>query len=287
MTENTGSITFYKMTGSGNDFVFLDGREQSPDAWPAERIRRVCDRRRGVGADGVVILVPETSAGTDRVRMVFFNSDGSPADMCGNAALCSTRLAAWLGLASPEMHLVTGAGTFPTRCMGEDWEAELNLPGFLRPQAVPEIQKLPGEQHILLATVGVPHLVVLVSDVENLDLLGRGRELRLHPALRPAGANINFLGPVPTAAPGGPAWALRTYERGVEGETHACGTGTVAAATAAASLGLLQLPAPIRSRSGRPIRVRARLTPTHAEDVWLQGEGRIVFRGELPADRGS
>jgi diaminopimelate epimerase len=276
--------TFYKMTGSGNDFVFLDGREQDPAAWPAERIRAVCDRRRGVGADGLVILVPEPQHGAGYVRMVFFNSDGSAADMCGNAALCSTRLSARLGLARAEgMHLVTGAGTFPTRCSGGESEAELNLPGFLRPREMPEIERHPGEQSILLATVGVPHLTVLVSDVENLDVHGRGRQLRLHPALRPAGANINFLGPVPSPRQGSPAWALRTYERGVEGETHACGTGTVASAVAAASLGLLELPATVQSRSGLPLRVMARLTATHAEDVWLRGEGRLVFRGELVA----
>ncbi len=278
------STTFYKMTGSGNDFVFLDGREHSPAHWTAERIQRVCDRRRGVGADGLVILVPEPQHGAGYVRMVFFNSDGSAAEMCGNAALCSTRLSARLGLAPADgMHLVTGAGTFPSRCSGQEWEAELHLPGFLRPHEVPDIERLPGEQKILLSTVGVPHLTVLVSDVDNLDVEGRGRQLRLHPALRPGGANINFLGPVPSPSVGEPAWALRTYERGVEGETHACGTGTAASAVAGASLGVLQLPVVVRSRSGRPIRVSARLTPTHAEDVWLHGEGRLVFTGELAA----
>ena len=276
------STAFFKMTGSGNDFVFLDGREHSPADWPAERIRQVCDRRRGVGADGLVILVPEPGAAPGSVRMIFFNSDGSAADMCGNAALCSTRLSARLGLApAAGMHLVTGAGTFPTRCCGEGEEAELNLPGFLRPREVTEIERHPGEEKILLATVGVPHLTVVVSDVENIDICARGRELRLHPALRPAGANANFIGRIPTPEAGQPAWALRTYERGVEGETHACGTGTVASAVAAACLGLLDLPVKIRSRSGRPIRVAARLTGTHAEDVWLRGEGRLVFQGQL------
>lgn len=281
MTNRAGKTGFYKMTGSGNDFVFLDGREHDPADWTPDRIRLICDRRRGVGADGLVILVPEPQAGPGYVRMVFFNSDGSAADMCGNAALCSTRLSAHLGLAPAEgMHLVTGAGTFPTRCAAGN-EAELNLPAFLRPREMTEIERRPGEERILLAKVGVPHLTVLVSDVENLDLLTRGRELRLHPALRPAGANANFLGRIPTPEPGGPGWALRTYERGVEGETHACGTGTVASAVAAACLDLLDLPVTIRSRSGRPINVSARLTPTHAEDVWLRGEGLLVFQGQL------
>jgi diaminopimelate epimerase len=155
---------FHKMTGSGNDFIMLDGRDTTPADWSRARVAEVCDRRNGAGADGLVILTPDGDA---TVRMAFWNCDGTPAAMCGNAALCSTRFAAHLGLAPPEgMKLATGAGTFPTRCIAGSDLAELNLPDFDLPAPVPELALAGGERWIVLATVGVPHLVTRVDDVE-------------------------------------------------------------------------------------------------------------------------
>jgi len=267
---------FYKMTGSGNDFIILDGRQTTPAEWPEERIRGICDRRNGVGADGLVILTPEQSG---QVRMTFYNSDGSVAAMCGNAALCSTTLAARLGMAPPEAtRLATGAGTFPARCTATRSEASINLPDFPLPAVVP-VPLFPGERGIWLATVGVPHLTVLVDDVENLDLMGRGRELRDHPQAGPAGANVNFIA---SAGSGARApWLLRTYERGVEGETLACGTGAVASAVALSAFCGAALPARIMSRGGRILEVKAHLEGGAARGVWLTGEGRLVFEGNL------
>lgn len=269
-------MEFYKMTGSGNDFIMLDGRTTRPEEWPTERIVQLCDRRNGVGADGLVILTPE---GPGVVRMTFFNSDGSQASMCGNAALCSTTLSARLGLApATGMQLATGAGTFPTRCTGQPSESSLNLPDFDLPIPA-SIPTQPGEQAIWLSTVGVPHLTVLVEDVEKVDLNGRGRALRYHPGAGSAGANVNFL----TLSGGGegPKWLMRTYERGVEGETLACGTGAVASAVALARFAGGQLPMAIVSRSGKRLSVSANLGPSKASDVWLTGEGRLVFEGSL------
>ena len=271
----TGTL-FFKMTGSGNDFVVLDGRVSPPSEWPAERIVAVCDRRNGVGADGLVVLTPERE---NAVRMTFFNADGSRAAMCGNAALCSTRLSARLGLGRAEgMELVTDAGTYRTRCVSPTERAEVHLADVDLPVAPEGLPAQPGELAITLAVVGVPHLVVRVEDVEAVDLMGRGRELRFHPALGPAGANANFVSP--PKDPGGP-WLIRTYERGVEGETLACGTGTVAAALAVA--GEAGLPATFRSRGGALIGVSAVPVGSRASDVWLCGEGRLVFEGRLTA----
>lgn len=265
---------FYKMTGSGNDFILLDGRHTRPEDWPAEAVRGICDRRLGVGADGLVILTPE---GDGKVRMDFWNCDGSRADMCGNAALCSTRLAAFLGMAPPEsMQLVTRAGTFPVRLEPEGERAALNLPDFRIPSRPPGVEPGPGFGSPTLATVGVPHLVLLTDDLERPDLMDRGRSLRSDPALGPAGANVNFLG---TDSAG--RWCIRTYERGVEAETLACGTGTVAAAVALAAAGKATLPMQIVTRSGRTLGITATLSGDVATDVWLAGEGRLVFTGVL------
>jgi diaminopimelate epimerase len=269
-------FTFYKMTGSGNDFVFLDGRANDSSTWSGDRIVELCDRRFGVGADGLVFLTP---AGTGQVRMAFFNCDGSRAAMCGNAALCSTRLAADLGLAPPAgMELVTDAGTFPSRCLGTGEEAELNLPPFDIPVPVLGIASRPEEQAITVCTVGVPHLTVVTAALDSPDLMSRGRELRYHRAVMPEGANVNFVDATPESGTG--IWPMRTYERGVEGETLACGTGAVAVGVTLALTVQSQLPVLIRTRSGRILRVTARITGNRVEDVWLGGEGKLVFCGE-------
>jgi diaminopimelate epimerase len=267
----------YKMSGSGNDFVLLDGRATTPAEWPATRVVQLCDRRTGVGADGLVILTPD---GPGTVRMTFWNSDGSRADMCGNAALCSTRLSVYLELTAPgEVRLLTDAGTVQARCPDGGDQAEIRLPDFELAQAtgtgVSGLEVGPGERWMAFATVGVPHLVIRVDDIEAVDLLGRGRRLRSDPRLGAPGANVNFVGaPV---APGEP-WLIRTYERGVEGETLACGTGTVAAGVALAARGEAALPVRFRSRGGEELVVRAALTGRRASEVWLGGQGKLVFR---------
>ena len=276
------SVEFHKMTGSGNDFVMLDGRTTSEPDWPTDRIARACDRRDGVGADGLVLINP---IGADRVRMTYFNSDGSRAAMCGNAALCSTRLAARLGMADPaRMTLVTDAGDYEARCVGEDHQAEIHFPDTAAPVAA-AIPLAAGELSVALGTVGVPHLVALVVDVAAVPLEARGRELRFHRGAGPTGANANFISRLPssrhrsTSDPGEPGWAIRTYERGVEGETLACGTGTVAAALSIACSGLDQLPLRFRAGSGRVLSVTAVLHGSEATDIWLCGEGLLVFTG--------
>lgn len=267
----------YKMTGSGNDFVLLDGRSTTAADWPATRVVQLCDRRTGVGADGLVILTPD---GPGAVEMAFWNSDGSRAAMCGNAALCSTRLSVYLELAAPgDLRLLTDAGVVQARCPDVGDQAEIRLPDFdLNQGASPTVCGLelaPGERWMAFATVGVPHLVIRVDDLEAVDLLGRGRSLRYDPRVGAAGANVNFVGA--PAVPGEP-WLIRTYERGVEGETLACGTGTVAAGVALAAKGEATLPVRFRSRGGEELLVRASLHGSRASEVWLGGQGKLVFR---------
>jgi diaminopimelate epimerase len=264
------------MTGSGNDFVMVDGRTSPPGDWSASDIRAACARATGVGADGLVFVLAGSAPGS--ARMIYFNSDGSHAAMCGNAALCSTRLAAHLGIAPGEgMRLETDAGVYESRCGADPNQAELHLAPVDAPKPVPHLALQEGEIPAVLCTVGVPHLVVRVSDVNQVDLQTRGRALRFDPALGAPGANVNFVSPGPLTG----EWLMRTYERGVEGETLACGTGSVAAACALEGWQLGRLPLAIRCRSGKRLEIRARKAGSQYEDVWLVGEARTVFRGVL------
>lgn len=262
---------FYKMSGSGNDFVFIDARSEGrgrlgqPDV-----IRSICARGTGVGADGIVFLEPSTAAD---IRLTYLNADGSQADFCGNATLCTTRLATELGIgAAGGLTIETDSGIVSARIRGEIPEIDLQPVTGARPDA--EIELSQGERRMGFALVGVPHLVILCDDVSTVDVVGRGRPLRSHPTLA-HGANVNFV----SATPGG-TWRYRTYERGVEAETLACGSGAVATGMLLNAWGLATPPVEIQTRSGKPVTVSFK----RAADSWspsLAGEGRVVYRGEL------
>jgi diaminopimelate epimerase len=262
----------YKMTGSGNDFVMLDGRNQRLGDWTPERIRAICARGTGIGADGLAVLEP--GSGPAAVRFNFFNSDGGRSAMCGNAALCATRLACWLEMAPAEgLTLETDSGEVRARCLhGPGERAEILLPAIAQ-ITVPDIAPAPGERSIHLTAVGVPHLVVLVEDVAAVALMERGRDLRCHPAVGADGANVNFVGT------GSGEWRMRTYERGVEAETLACGTGAAAAAAVLSRVDGVTPPVEIRTSSGALLTVSA--DPASDGGLGrprLEGEGRLVFR---------
>jgi len=262
------------MSGSGNDFVILDGRARPVDSWSPEGIRAMCDRRRGAGADGLVILTPSTA---EAVRMSYWNSDGSRAAMCGNAALCSGRLAAYLEMVpAGEFCLLTDAGPVRVRAAPSTEVAEINLPDLEFLPTPPTVSTARGERWMSFLTVGNPHVVVRVDDIEEVDVLTRGKTLRSDRVFGPAGANINFVAPA-TGQNG--LWLIRTYERGVEGETLACGTGTVAAGLTLAQRGEARPPIVFRSRGGPELTVRASLTEGRASEVWLVGQALLVYRG--------
>ncbi len=264
---------FVKMSGSGNDFVMVDARRDPPGelADPAV-VSAICARATGVGADGIVFLLPSSAAD---LKIDYLNSDGSPADLCGNATLCTTRLAARLGAARDSgLTIETGAGIIRGRLLA-DGTPEIDLAEVteIAPSAA-GIALEATERRIGFATAGIPHLVVEVPDVAAADVTGRGRPLRRHPSL-PAGANVNF---VSTA--GGSRWQIRTYERGVEGETLACGTGAVASAILIATWTGEVGPIRLGTRSGRQLTVRLVRTKTG----WLpslSGEARFVFDGRF------
>ncbi len=263
---------FYKMTGSGNDFVVFDATRESVSRFENEEsIKSLSARGTGVGADGVVFL---EKAGETDIRMRYYNSDGSEAALCGNASLCSTRLAVELGLAQAGGFVLhTAAGSLKARIRDGLPEVDLEPVREVRPDAG-DLGKKPGEARLGYACAGVPHVVVEIPDIESADVTGRGPELRNHRALS-AGANVNF---VSRRSDG--SFTYRTYERGVEGETLACGTGAVAAAILLSSWGESGKETTLWTRSGLPLTITLR----RDGDAWLpslRGEGRIVFEGTV------
>lgn len=269
---------FYKMTGSGNDFVFLDARATgAPTEVAAERVATLCARGTGVGADGLVILDQPSPGG---VRIVYWNSDGSRAALCGNATLCTASLAVHLGAvrAGDDFAIETDAGRLNARVtpsVGPSFELAPVLE--LIPDTADErVATGPdAESRIGYAVAGVPHLVIRVDDVRAVDLANRSPRLRAPRPARPDGANVNY---VSSAVDGG--WHMRTFERGVEAETLACGTGAVACAALLQAWGDAGPAVRIHTRSGRPLTVTLRGTENRPT---LSGEGRLVFVGSLSA----
>ena len=264
-------LSFYKMSGSGNDFVVVDVRTRPvPGLTETKTIQALCARGTGIGADGLVLLEPEQDAD---FRMVYYNADGSRASMCGNAALCCTRLASALGsTASRDLVFETDAGRMRGRI--REGIPEVDLTPVTRVVDKAAIPAEPSEERIGFAIAGVPHLTVLCENVERVQLDSRGRSLRLHKTVMPDGANANFVSRA--SEPG--EWSMRTFERGVEAETLACGTGAVASAVLLSNWGEAQSPVSLRTRSGRTLTVRL----TRDGEAWLpslSGEGRIVFEG--------
>jgi diaminopimelate epimerase len=274
--------SFWKLSGSGNDFVFLDARDAGGGADPLETtsaIQAICAPHLGVGADGVVFLA-NTEDADFGIR--YYNADGTRATLCGNASLCSAQLAVRIGLAPSDraFRFTSDAGvisaTAPT-----GGEPTVRIAGVDRLEAVAFDGPLPDEHRVGYAVVGVPHFVVLVDDADAVDLKARAPGRRWSTSHSPAGANVNY---VSGTQDGDAAWRVRTWERGVEGETLACGTGAVAVAACLDRWGLADAAngVALQTTSGRILRVRL---PAASESVqgWseLTGEGRLVFTGQF------
>ncbi len=270
---------FWKMSGSGNDFIFFDSRGRGLSADPLEtpaEIASLCRSHLGVGADGIVFIVdaPGVAFG---IR--YYNADGSRATLCGNASLCAAQSAVMLGLAIREQmfHFMSDAGSIAASVDGGG-AASVRLAAVMSLETAATEVCRAGELRIGFAVVGVPHLVVLVADLSAVEVAQRGRDLRYGADRAPAGANVNFV----TPGSGSNEWRIRTYERGVEAETYACGTGAVAAAACLASWRMATGDTGIRLRTASDRVLTVRL-PEGTDGGWseLSGEGRIVFHGVL------
>jgi diaminopimelate epimerase len=261
---------FYKMTGGGNDFILIDNREGTVDADALRpSVPLICRRRFSVGADGLILLEHSTKA---HFRWRFFNADGSEAEMCGNGGRCAARLAHLLGMAPADLSFETKAGLIKAQVKGRVVRLTLTPPTDIRLGIALPI----GDEEVSVDFVntGVPHAVILAPDLHEVDVIGLGRQIRQHEAFQPAGTNVDFIGVENGRV------AIRTYERGVEDETMACGTGAVAAAIIAGVRGLASSPFTVIPRSGEPLTIYSEGTGK-TKEVSLEGEVRMIYHGWL------
>lgn len=276
--EALHGLAFTKMNGSGNDFILLDNRAaRLPVEIMPHLARGACARGRSVGADGLIILEPsdrvDPALGRVDFRWHFFNADGSSAEMCGNGGRCAARFAHDQGLAGKRMVFDTLAGPIRAWVEGALVKLEMVPPrGAYRDLT---LEALGGRVSLHGVNTGVPHAVVPVSDLEAAPVRDLGRALRFHGHFAPAGTNVNFI-----AIHDGELY-VRTYERGVEDETLACGTGAVASALVAGSQGWLKPPVSVRVKSGETLKVHFSADGSGFREVLLEGAASYVYQGVL------
>lgn len=264
-------IEFWKMQGSGNDFMLIDNRDgQVAEAEMGRLVERVCRRRESVGADGVIFVIPSKK---HDFRWRFYNADGNEAEMCGNGGRCVARFAHLKGIAGPRMTFETLAGAVEAAVHGRRVKVRMPQPEGLKLNVALELQA--GWEAVDFINTGVPHVVVSVADLDAVPVIEQGRSLRYHEMFAPQGTNADFL-----EVTGPDQVRMRTYERGVEDETLACGTGAIAACLVAAARGLVNSPVQVETRGGEVLTVHFQ-GPDGKEAVWLEGNTSIIYQGTL------
>jgi diaminopimelate epimerase len=268
-------IEFYKMSGSGNDFIIVDNRDKIVDEIDLSNfIVKVCRRRMSVGADGFILV--ENTEGAD-FKWRFFNSDGSVAEMCGNGARCVARFAYLNGIAGSEMSFETGAGIVEAQVAGESVKIKMTDPSDLKTDYTLELK----DRSISVSSIntGVPHVVMVTDTLDDVEVVKMGREIRFHDMFAPAGTNVNFICPIKDDTIG-----VRTYERGVEDETLACGTGSVAGALIMARKMKIDAPIHVLTRSGGNLKIYYKEKDATYQDIYLEGDARVIYRAKLFED---
>jgi diaminopimelate epimerase len=264
-------LRFIKMNGAGNDFVMLDNRLGDLRLAP-DQIAKICDRHRGVGADGVLVL--ERAANGADFRMRYYNADGGEAEMCGNGARCFARYASKIAGSKEKLSFETPAGVIGAALQGETVTLQMSDPKDLHLwMRIP----LPDRQVAAhFVNSGVPHVVMPVMDLDEVDVRGLGAAIRQHEMFAPKGANVNFI-----KKRGPKQIAIRTYERGVEDETLACGTGVVASALIFSMLKQIDGPIGVLVRGGNELQVGFEKMGDQFRNVTLTGPADFVFEGTI------
>lgn len=265
-------LHFTKMNGAGNDFVVVDNRRKNLDL-SRETIARLCDRHRGVGADGLLAVEP-AEQGAD-FRMRYYNADGGEAEMCGNGARCFSRYAGRLAGQTGVIRFETQAGIIAAEFVGDLVRLAMSDPAGLFLNETLNVKGNTLTVHFV--NTGVPHAVVVVDDLEAVPVLEYGAGLRYHERFAPRGTNANFIQEIDANT-----IAIRTYERGVEGETLACGTGVTASALIHHELTGAKSPVSVRVRGGDTLQVGFEKDAQGAyKNVTLMGPADFVFEGNV------
>jgi len=265
-------IPFFKMSGSGNDFILIDNRQGVLNAdHLGDFVPRVCTRKVSVGADGLILIEP-----SQRVdfRWRFFNADGSEAEMCGNGGRCAARFAVLKGITTPKLAFETLAGIIEAEVNGRQVKLQMVQPTGLKLNLDVPID---GQNHQLhFINTGVPHAIKMVEDAAAVAVKDLGRKIRFHAQFQPAGTNANFVQAVDRKH-----LKVRTYERGVEDETLACGTGAVASALIAAKKKLVDSPVEVQTSGGEILKIYFQPKGEAFDRVFLEGDTRVVYEGSL------
>jgi diaminopimelate epimerase len=279
-------ISFMKLSGSGNDFILIDNRDRAVDPKRAGALSaKVCTHRMSVGGDGLILI--ERSRRAD-FRWRLFNADGSEAEFSGNGARCAARFAYLKRIAPKQMRFETLAGVIEAEMaprsvkrgatpIFDRVKVRFPDPKGLRLNLRVALDGTEREAHFL--DTGVPHCVYLVDDPDQVDVVGIGRSTRHHSLFQPAGANVNFISVLDPHQ-----IRIRTYERGVEDETLACGTGSIASALIASLVGKAESPVTLIPQSGLNLMVHFQSDGKSFTDVYLQGDARAVYEGKILPD---
>ncbi len=280
MSETLHRIRFTKMTGSGNDFIIIDNRElKLAKERGRELARLACRRKLSVGADGLILIENDPEAD---FAWQFFNADGSEAEMCGNGARCAARFALLKGITDKErLCFRTLAGLIEAQVSGQLAKIRMPRPHSMEIDVPVEFDD--GLLHLGFINTGVPHAVFFAdsrAQLEELDVFGQGRRIRFHQRFQPAGSNADF---VFVSNPY--RISIRTYERGVEAETLACGTGSIAAALVAAAKNFTASPVDVLTRSGETLVIYfekiSQGDRIEFYNVYLEGDAKVVYDAEL------
>ena len=265
-------VPFYKMSGSGNDFIIIDNRKGIMEGVDLPQwVKKVCRRGLSVGADGLILI--QNSPKAD-FQWRFFNADGGEAEMCGNGGRCVARYAYLTGISGRSPSFETLAGLIEAEVVGERVKLRMGDPSDMRLDYPLSID---GNKHIVSSiNTGVPHVVQIVEGLEEYDVLKLGPAIRYHPHYQPAGTNANFI-----EVRDEHTIQIRTYERGVEDETLACGTGAVASALIAAAKGLASSPVSVYPKGGEVLTIYYQEKPSGFSGVFLEGDARVVYEGVL------
>lgn len=270
-------IEFYKANGAGNDFIIIDDRNQKVEGeFPniSEWVKKICARRFSVGADGVILIQNDPDKSID-FMWKFYNSDGSEAEMCGNGARCASRIAYELGVAGKKLAFRTKAGIIRAEILAHDrvkvyMSDPKDLTCSVTPVGLPEGGFVDS---------GVPHMVYPVENVAKCNLEELGSKTRYHNFFNPNGTNVDFIEIIDKHS-----IKMRTYERGVEGETLACGTGATASALIAFARGLVERPVTVHTVADKELIIDFRYDGKNFSSVTMEGTALVSYKGYLNED---